>query len=53
MRIRAKEILFNEKGDLYYDPQRPEAMADVYLTRLPEEHPPAIIAAIAATANNP
>ncbi|MBQ2063790.1 MAG: DNA mismatch repair protein MutS, partial [Firmicutes bacterium] len=37
MRIRAKEILFNEKGDLYYDPQRPEAMADVYLTRLPEE----------------
>lgn len=37
MRIRAKEILFNEKGDLYYDPQRPEAMADVYLTKLPEE----------------
>jgi len=37
MRIRAKEILFNEKGDLYYDPQRPESMSEVYLTKLPEE----------------
>ncbi|MCR5135000.1 MAG: DNA mismatch repair protein MutS [Clostridiales bacterium] len=37
MRIRAREILLNEKGDIYYDPQRPEAMADTYLTRLPEE----------------